>query len=100
MPHTPRDRLSSYNDANPMGALDVVADAADMAMDEGERNVTLWTMATELGEMRSQVSANTHAIEVRRCSELKRYATPPRIGLTVPCVRAGAARAACGPRCG
>ena len=54
-----------------MGALDVVADAADMAMDEGERNVTLWTMATELGEMRSQVSANTHAIEVRQCSEPK-----------------------------
>ena len=63
--------MSSYNDANPMGALDVVADAADMAMDEGERNVTLWTMATELGEMWSQVSANTHAIEVRRCSEPK-----------------------------
>ena len=71
MPHTSRDRLSSYNDANPMGALDVVADAADMAMDEGERNVTLWTMASELGEMRSQVSANTHAIEVRRCREPK-----------------------------
>ena len=61
MPHTPRDRLSSYNDANPMGALDVVADAADMAMDEGERNVTLWTMATELGEMRSQKGEPPHS---------------------------------------
>ena len=62
--------MSSFNDANPMGALDVVADAADMAMDEGERNMTSWTKVhQELGELRSRVAANTHAIEVRRCSE-------------------------------
>ena len=53
-----------------MGALDVVADAADMAMDEGERNTTTWTKAQqELGDLRSRVAANTQAIEVRRCSE-------------------------------
>ena len=47
-----------------------VADAADMAMDEGERNMTSWTKAhQELGELRSRVAANTHAIEVRRCRE-------------------------------
>ena len=64
--------MSSYNEANPMGALDVVADAADMAMDEGERNMTRWEQAhQELGELRSRVAANTHAIEVRRRSELK-----------------------------
>ena len=68
--HVLHARLSSFNVANPMGALDVVADAADMAMDEGERNMTSWSKAhQELGELRSRVAANTHAIEVRRCSE-------------------------------
>lgn len=68
--HVLHARLSSFNVANPMGALDVVADAADMAMDEGERNMTSWSKAhQELGELRSRVAANSHAIEVRRCSE-------------------------------
>ena len=62
--------MRSFNDTSPMGALDVVADAADMAMDEGERNTTTWTKAQqELGDLRSRVAANTQAIEVRRCSE-------------------------------
>ena len=70
VPHALHARLSSFNVANPMGALDVVADAADMAMDEGERNMTSWSKAhQELGELRSRVAANSHAIEVRRCSE-------------------------------
>ena len=68
--HTACSPLSSYNDNNPMGALDVVADAADMAMDEGERNMTSWTKARqELVELRTRVAANTHAIEVRRSND-------------------------------
>ena len=55
----------SYNEANPMGALDVVADHADMAMDEGEANVTSWR--TVVPQLKAQVAVNTQAIEVRVC---------------------------------
>ena len=48
-----------------MGALDVVADHADMAMDEGEANVTSWR--TVVPQLKAQVAVNTQAIEVRVC---------------------------------
>ena len=52
-----------FNSAAPLGALDVVADHADMAMDEGEQNST--GIRAELKELRTTVELNKEAIEVR-----------------------------------
>lgn len=88
----------SYNEANPMGALDVVADHADMAMDEGEANATSWR--TVVPQLKAQVAVNTQAIEVRVClnasiSALRLSDADPRACV---CVAAGAESTAGGAR--
>ena len=81
-----------------MGALDVVADAADMAMDEGETNMTSWTKARqELGDLRSRVAANTQTIEVRQSYEPLGIPMSHRANASPVVVVAGAASPAGGP---
>merc|ERR1712196_127971 len=55
-----------FNPSAPLGALDVVADHADMKMDEGEDAWNTTSVRAELQELRGTVEANSGAIKKLR----------------------------------